>query len=236
MTDGASSASPGCDRPDRLDEVGRRDVLEQEPARAGPERLDDVLVGVERGEDEDPRLPDRARRATIRRVASTPSMTGIRMSMTMTSGSEPGRERRPPALPFVRLADDLDVRLVGEDHPEPGPDQLLVVDEQDPDRAVASSTRSRASGRSTASPAPGSRARSAYGLELPAEHGHPLAHPDQAVARARRLGPAAGRIRPPPAVVVDLDLERGRAVADRDRGPRAGACLRVLVSASWMIR
>ena len=41
-------------RADGGDELGRRHVLEQEPAGAGPQRAEGVLVEVERGEDEHP--------------------------------------------------------------------------------------------------------------------------------------------------------------------------------------
>ena len=49
------------DDPDRVDELRRLDVLEQEAARARAQRLEDVLVEVERGEDQDraPRIAGR---------------------------------------------------------------------------------------------------------------------------------------------------------------------------------
>ena len=57
------------------------------------------------------------------------------MSMTTTSGWS--RCGILDALPAVgRFADDLDVGLVLEDHPEPGAHQLLVVDEEHADLAV----------------------------------------------------------------------------------------------------
>jgi hypothetical protein len=45
-----------------------------------------------------------------------------------------------PILAVGGLADHLDVRLVLEDHPEPGPNELLVVDQDHPDRGAHRST------------------------------------------------------------------------------------------------
>ena len=42
------------------------------------------------------------------------------------------------------LADDLDVLLRLEDHPEPRAHERLVVDDEDPDHGAASSSGSRA--------------------------------------------------------------------------------------------
>ena len=57
----------------------------------------------------------------------------------------------PPGEPDGRLAvgglgDDVDIRLGLEDHPEAGPDQRLVVGDEDPESAA----RSRRSGPVTA--------------------------------------------------------------------------------------
>jgi hypothetical protein len=46
---------PGVHDPDRVDQVPGPGVLEQEPRGAGLDRLVDVLVDVERGQDEHPR-------------------------------------------------------------------------------------------------------------------------------------------------------------------------------------
>ena len=107
--------------------LGRR-VLEHEAARAGPQRLVDVLVEVE--------VVSMSTRSAVpvvsrmRRVASSPSRFGIRMSIRTTSGAKltHGLDRLQAVL---GLADDLDVRLRLEDHLEPRPDQRLIVDDQD---------------------------------------------------------------------------------------------------------
>ena len=110
VTAGASSASPARDRADPLDELLRRHVLEQEAARAGAKRLVDVLVHVERRQHHDLRLGSPS--ASSRRVASIPSISGMRTSIRTTSGrrrctsstasprSTP--RRRPPFRPRRR--------------------------------------------------------------------------------------------------------------------------------------
>ena len=83
------------DHPDRGEQLLRRDVLEQEPARPGPERREHVLARCRRWSAP---APGRAggRSAQIRRVASIPSMVGIRMSITTTSAAAPGQPAAPP--------------------------------------------------------------------------------------------------------------------------------------------
>ena len=79
--------------------------------------------------------------AVTARVASIPSSRGIRTSISTTSGRE-----RPHSVDrgstVVGLADHLDVGLGRQDHPQPGPDQRLVVDEDHPDRRVAHASSS----------------------------------------------------------------------------------------------
>ena len=68
----------------------------------------------------------------ICRVASTPSIRGIRMSISTTSGcSARTWSMRLQAVPG--LADDREVLLGLQDHPETGTQQRLVVDQQDAD-------------------------------------------------------------------------------------------------------
>ena len=69
----------------------------------------------------------------ICRVASIPSITGIRTSITTTSGARLRREL--DRLPAVgRLADDLQVVLGVDQRGERGPQQRLVVDDEDAGR------------------------------------------------------------------------------------------------------
>ena len=72
------------------------------------------------------------RRRGSRRVASSPSSSGIRMSIRTTVGLEArGLVDRLEAV--ARLGDDLDVRLVGQQHAEAGADHRLVVGDEDAD-------------------------------------------------------------------------------------------------------
>ena len=110
----------------------------------------------------------------------------------MTSGSvSPGREHRLEAV--RRLADDLDVGLGIEDHPEAGADERLVVDDQDPDGHAACPER-----QVTADDEAAAVTRSR--LERAAAERDALPHPGQPVPGAVRR-----RVRAP--VVRDLELE-----------------------------
>ena len=89
------------DLADRVDDLRRRGVLEQEPVGAGGERLDDVLVGVEGRQHDHPRRV--VERPAARRVASRPLSRGIRMSISTTSGRSSSARATPsrpsPASP-----------------------------------------------------------------------------------------------------------------------------------------
>ncbi len=52
---GGEQRLPGRGDPDRTDQILRRSVLEQEPARSGRQRVVDVLIEVVGGEDHHPR-------------------------------------------------------------------------------------------------------------------------------------------------------------------------------------
>ena len=66
----------------------------------------------------------------MRRVASSPSSCGIWTSISTTSGCSRSRDR-DGLVAVARLADDVEVVLGLEDHPEAGADQRLVVGEDD---------------------------------------------------------------------------------------------------------
>ena len=130
---GARSASPVGDDADGVGELLGADVLDQEAAGAGLHGLVDVLVEVEGGEDED--ACGRGRRCRSRRVAWSPSSSGMRMSMRTTSGRElAGAVERLGAV--ARLADDLDVVLGFEDHAKAAAHERLVVGDQDADHGA----------------------------------------------------------------------------------------------------
>ena len=154
--------------------------------------------------------------ASTRRVASMPSSSGMRMSISTTSGCEPlGLLDRLQAV--GGLADHVEVVLGVEDHPEPGAHERLVVGDQHPHRAHAAAStcrlvrherQLRTDPEAAAAPPPG--------LELAAVELHALAHADEAVAAvaaeplARRAGAAVG----------DLELELALAPAHVHLGGR----------------
>ena len=122
--------------PDRRDDLLRRRVLEHEPARAGPQRVVDVVVEPERGQDQHPggglsphdppggldavkhRHPD----VHEHHVRSQPPGHGDRV------------------LPVAGLARHGDLRLALQDLAQSDPDQRLVVGNQH-GRHSGSSTR-----------------------------------------------------------------------------------------------
>ena len=71
------------------------------------------LVEVERRQDDDLRCRGASGSAVIRRVASRPSIIGIRTSMSTTSGRVRGGESQGLGA-VVGLTDDLDVVGAGE--------------------------------------------------------------------------------------------------------------------------
>ena len=125
------------------------------------------------------RTPASSSSATMRRVASSPSITGMRMSIRTTSGRVE-RASSTAAAPSPASPDHLDVPGVVQQRPEPGPDQPLVVRQQDPDQG------SRAGHREAgldAEAAPGAGA----GLEAAAQRPGPFPHARDALARPANL-------------------------------------------------
>ena len=105
-----------------------------------------------------------------------PSMPGMRMSITTTSGrSVPDQLDRLGAGPG--LADDFEVRGVGDDHAQTGADQRLVVGEDDADRVIGEFCFTGAgSGSRAATRKPPSGRGPA--LKSPCSSADPLAHAD----------------------------------------------------------
>ena len=145
VTDGDSSASPAATVRTADYQLLGRIVLQNEPAGPRPQRAEDVLIQIERREDEHPAVGSAAR---IRRVASSPSSSGIRMSIRVTSGWT--RAACADRLePVAGLRDDFEVRLVGEQHPETRPHHRLIVDEHGADGHAWSAPSSGSEARST---------------------------------------------------------------------------------------
>ena len=136
----------GGDAADGADDLGRRRVLEQEPAGAGAQGAQHVVVGLEGREDDHLGRPGAARAAA--RSRSSPSMPGMRMSISTTSGWCSGH-RAGDLAAVGGLADDRDVVGAREQHRQPGADERVVVDDQDADpvahRGHGSQARSRKS-------------------------------------------------------------------------------------------
>ena len=180
-----------------------RRVLEQEPARPGAQRLEDVLVEVERREDRGPgRGPSAAR---IRRVASRPSITGIRTSISDHVGREPasrvdglgavgGLARRPRGRARAsRSSRKPSARAPGRRRAGPG----------SPVARVAAAARGRGSRRRRAARPRARRRSSATRSRIPTS-------PWPAVPSRRAAA----------AVVGDLDVDRA-AVAEHAHGGAA---------------
>ena len=148
----------------------------------------DVFVHVERGQHDDPRAAGAVGQS--RRVASMPSMPGIRTSISTTSGrscaasSAPERRRG--------LAGDGEVRLDLEDHPESGPHQRLVVDDEYADGAGAWILAGALAGSCRLQRQRGHQLEAALRPrprdERAAVDRDPLAHAEQAVAGLGQLG------------------------------------------------
>ena len=158
----------------------------------------------------------------IRRVASSPSTPGMRMSISTTSGREsrraaPARRRRP------RLADHLDVglRATGSSQDRRGRAPGRRRGRRgSPDRAPAPSH---------GEPALRPRAR---GQPAPARLGS-LAHPLQArAARPRRSSTPT----PWPSSTIDSDSAPPASTSTRTSAWRAPAWRTTLVSDSWTMR
>jgi hypothetical protein len=122
---------PGVDHPDRLPQVGRLYVLQKKPAGPQAEGLEQVLVELEGSEHDDldpfefgvgEDHPDRLQAVHDRHPDVHEDDVGE------------VRAGQPDRLGAVgRLADDLHVLGAFEQAAKAGPDQLLVVRQQDPD-------------------------------------------------------------------------------------------------------
>ena len=131
----------GRRHPDRVEQAVGGRVLQQEAARPDPQGLVDVLVAV-KGREHQRRRWGRPGRPGSARAADRPSSSGMRMSMSTTSG----RRRRTTltaALAVGGLPDHAHVRLAVQDHPEAGAQQPLVVGDHHRDLAARRGLRRR---------------------------------------------------------------------------------------------
>ena len=187
-------------------------VLQQEPARAGAQRREHVLVEVERRQDQR-RAAASVARPAIWRVASRPSSPACGCPSARRR-AQLARRASTASRAVGGLADDLDVRLGLEDHPEarrgPAPGRRRRATRMRHGVARSSGSRARTL-ESAAGAAPASRS--------PPQQRDPLAHPDQPVPRPGAASPARGRRR------RDLEPSASRVVADPHLGRGAAGVL-----------
>ena len=119
------------DHADRGQDVLQRHVLDQEAARAGPQRGVHVIVIVERGEHDDPGRPG----------PGAPRRDHLGGLDAVHAGHPDVHDHHVgPGLPGeldrlgagAGLADDVEVRAVGDEHAQARADQRLVVGKYDP--------------------------------------------------------------------------------------------------------
>jgi hypothetical protein len=115
---------------DRLEELLRWHVLEQEPAGPGAQAGVHVLVEIEGREDQHARRIGPAADAIGGGDAVEPRHAHVHEHDVDGAPFDEG----DGLLAVARLAHDLHVGLCLEHHPEPHPEHGLVVDERDADR------------------------------------------------------------------------------------------------------
>ena len=187
---------PLGDQPDRAQQLGRPGVLGAGTRSPRARSASKTYSSSSKVVSTTTRVPVRSGSATIRRVASMPSMPGIRMSISTTSGRCPtGQRRRRPARRTPR-------------RPAPGR-RRCSTRARSPSRtrswssAISTRITSRRLHRA-ARRTPGTRRRrAARRSTAPPSAVDPLAHPGQTVT-ALVVGRAAGAARPR-ARVGDLD-------------------------------
>jgi hypothetical protein len=121
----------GGNDPDRTDELLGRRGLEEEAAGSRSERVVDIRVDIERGQHHDSRRERLVGGQLTRGCdAVKPRHPDVHEDhiRTHSTGGVDGFD------PVRGLGNHRNVRLCGEDQPETGPDELLIVGQQHPDR------------------------------------------------------------------------------------------------------
>jgi hypothetical protein len=121
---------PRGDRADRSEQLLGGVVLEDEAACPGFQPFEDVLVEVERRENQDPR-------GVIGRQDATSRLKTVQLGHADIHQDDGGTKPRclvDGLEPVARLGDHFDVVLVGEQHPKARADHRLVVGDQHTDR------------------------------------------------------------------------------------------------------
>jgi hypothetical protein len=104
---GQQSVAAG-DHPDRVDQLGRFDTLAQEAAGPGPDRVEHVLVHLERGQDQHLHPRQRLVRGDHPGRSETVHLRHPDVHQHHVGPLGPGQFDRVP--PVRRLSDDLQVR------------------------------------------------------------------------------------------------------------------------------
>jgi putative molybdopterin biosynthesis protein len=123
---------PAHDDPQRLQQLGRLGVLQQEPARACPQRAEDVLVELEVGQDHDAHAVQPLVRDDLPGGLDTVKHRHLNVHERDVRAVLGGQRHRLP--PVDGLGDHLDVIFRLEQRPDTAADQRLVVSQQDPDQ------------------------------------------------------------------------------------------------------
>ncbi len=159
------------------------------------------------------RVSSSAGSATILRVASRPSIPGIRMSIRTTSGRV-AVTRVDRLLAVGSLAHDLDVVLRLEQRPQPRAQQCLVVGQHDADHDALLERQDGADRERRRSGDDSDR-------QAAAEDGGPLAHPAEpgtGSAHPVAVRVVVGHQIRADSVVVDLHRQLLGAVVEHDLG------------------
>ena len=165
---------PAHDHAQRLQQVGRLGVLQQESARARPQRTEDVLVEPEVGEDHHPHAVQPLVRDDLLGGLDAVDCGHLDVDEHDIRAVLCGKRHR--LLAAGGLGDHLDVVFGFEQRPDAAADQRLVVGDEDPyhDRARALYPDGKFGPHLEAAAFPGP------GVQSSAERGYPLPHADQA--------------------------------------------------------
>ena len=130
---GGEQGVPARDHAQRLQQLGRLGVLEQESARARPQGLEDVLVQPEIREDHDAHIVEPLVGDDLPggfQPVQDGHLDVHQRDVRVVLGRQ--RDRLPPVS---GLGDDLDVVFRLEQRADAAADQHLIVGQQDPDQA-----------------------------------------------------------------------------------------------------
>ena len=130
--DRGDQAVTGGDHPHRGDQVLGQHVFQEEPAQPGTQSLVDVLVEIEGREHQD---RDRLIRVRVVHDAAR-GLEPVQIGHLDVHQHDVGfrlRARATASRPSAASPSHPDARLRFEDRPETGPDERLVVSDQDRD-------------------------------------------------------------------------------------------------------